>query len=241
MNYAIVLAGGSGLRAGGLLPKQFQPLKGSPVVIWSIRTFHRFDPGCRIVVVVHRDYMDFWYREIQPVCDREGIRVEIAEGGNSRIHSVRNGLLKIREMIGKHTDSPSANPIVLIHDGARPFLTTRMIDEGVKYVAEGIGAIPVLPVTDSLRIKRGEETDTVDRSLYLAVQTPQIFRYEDIYRAYLNAGDEVGLTDDASVAEQSGIKIATYSGAPINIKITNPVDFAIGEALATTLKASTTE
>lgn len=230
MNYAIVLAGGSGTRAGGLLPKQFQMLGDVPVVWHSIRQFHKFDPEPEIMVVVHPDYYEFWNREIAPLARKEFVDVHLVRGGMSRIESVKNALDEIEFKVNTF-GYPEQYVTVMIHDGARPFLTQEMIREGLSLVDEGRGAVPVIPVSDSLRMKTARGSKPVDRSLYMAVQTPQIFRLNDILGAYYQIEDEEGLTDDASVAERNGVIIATYPGAPENIKITNPIDFVIAEQI----------
>lgn len=231
MNHAIILAGGSGKRAGGILPKQFQMLGDAPIVWHSIRCFHRYDPHCRIIVPIHKDYREFWDAEIKPFSFKEGIEVTLTDGGITRIESVKKGLQKIIKQSILENYRLSSEDLVFIHDGARPFITEKIISEGAGEVACGNGAIPVVPVTDSLRRKTEFGTCPVEREKYMAVQTPQIFIFNDINRAYDQIDNERGLTDDASVAESAGIRIVTYMGDPSNIKITNPIDFQIAKAL----------
>lgn len=222
MNYAIILAGGSGTRAGGFLPKQFYPLAGIPVVWHSVRRFKEFDPECKIIIVLNKDYFGYWEEKITPMSCQDGIEVMLVEGGRSRIASVRNGLAAVP----LEKDSK-----IFIHDAARPFINSELISRGEKSVRPGVGAVPVMPVVDSLREIGGESTKSVDRSRFLIVQTPQVFMAADIIPAYNAVKDETGLTDDASVAEKNSLVITTYPGDDANIKITNPIDFSIAEIL----------
>lgn len=225
--YAIVLAGGIGSRAGGDLPKQFYKIGDMPLVCHSIKSFMEYDPACKIIVVVHPDYIGYWEREIKykyPDFDQ----VAVTEGGTSRIQSVKNGLDFIKKEI-KPKDPLPEEPIVFIHDGARPFITPSLIGRGERTVASGVGAIPVVPLSDSIRMKEKEGTKTVNRMDYVAVQTPQIFNFDEIYNAYSNIKSDSNLTDDASIGEKHGLKIITFEGDSYNIKITNPIDFKIAE------------
>lgn len=232
MNYAIILAGGSGTRAGGLLPKQFQRLVDAPVVWHSIRRFHDFDPDIQIVVPLHKNFFEFWNSRLLPLARKEGVNnIEVIEGGESRIQSVKNGLKRISEELEMNSRVSSGKVKVFIHDGARPLLDNEMIDTGSKTVRMGVGCVPVVPLSDSIRKKTDLGTVTADRSMFMCVQTPQVFMLGDIISAYSKIESEDGLTDDASVAEKSGIKIATFKGHPDNIKITNPIDFAVAETL----------
>lgn len=214
MNYAIILAGGTGSRAGGPLPKQFQKI-GERSMLWrSVEAFFAFDPMCKIILVVHPAFLKKWDTLFGEEERSSGISGIIkVEGGASRIESVRNALRFVREE-GK----------VFIHDAARPFVTAELIKRGNATVGKGIGAVPVIPLTDSLRHITPEGSEAVPRSEYVAVQTPQIFYSEDILNAYNSLTNSEGLTDDASVAERNGVKIELYKGDPANIKITTKID-----------------
>ena len=134
-------------------------------------------------------------------------------GGESRIESVKNALRTIDE-----------EGTVFIHDAARPFVSPELIGRGASAIASGCGAVPVVPLADSIRHLTADGSESVPRSEYVAVQTPQVFRSEDIKAAYFNLENEEGLTDDASVAELYGIQINLFDGEPSNIKITTPAD-----------------
>lgn len=220
MNYALILAGGTGSRAGGDLPKQFQMVHGKRMLTWSILAFRKFDPECRIIVAIHPDYMEFWSGLKEKEEDLKNIEISSVNGGKSRLESVRNGLTHIMQSA---PDSSEAK--VFIHDAARPFVTPGLIRRGSEKIVSGKGLVPVIPVTDSLRRVTAKGSEAVDRNDYRAVQTPQIFMLDDIVRAYEGAADASLFTDDASVAEKAGIEILTFEGDPANIKITTPSDF----------------
>lgn len=181
---------------------------------WSIDAFRAYDPDCGVVLVVHPDYLEKW----KELLKGEGITA--VAGGASRIESVRNGLKEI----GKE-EKDGEELLVFIHDAARPGVTPEMMRRGEAAVKPGTGAVPVVALSDSIRRLTGEGSVAVNRSEYVAVQTPQVFMYEDITRAYQELPEETGaFTDDASVAEAAGIRIVIYEGDPNNLKVTNPGD-----------------
>lgn len=218
MNYAIILAGGTGSRAGGLLPKQFQLIAGRRMFWWSVLAFRRFDPECRIILVVHPDFIDAFSDEEEST----GIPLLKVPGGSSRIESVRNGLTRI---LSECPDGAGSDEVrVFIHDAARPLVTPELIARGAEMAGKGVGAIPVVALSDSIRRLTAEGSEAADRAAFVAVQTPQIFMLPDIAAAYDAVKEGRGLTDDASVAERFGLKIVTFSGDPANFKVTNPND-----------------
>lgn len=247
MNYAIILAGGTGARAGGNLPKQFHILAGKPVLWWSLNAFRRFDPEITLVLVMHPDYCEFWSELNDSTGDP--IRSILCNGGSSRLESVSNGLSAIRDIVFRYCQSTetrlpehadSCKDVVMIHDGARPLVSGEVIGDAFSKVKEGVGVVPVTPLTDSIReiitSKRNDDESAysvmADRSRFKAVQTPQVFMLQDLMRAYDAVDfDDKTLTDDGSVAERYGIRVVLSAGDPINIKITNPNDFRIAEAL----------
>lgn len=226
MNIALILAGGVGRRAGGPLPKQFQSVNGERILWRSMRAFREFDPECRLVAVMHPDYLRVWDEEFLPEAVRLKLEVEPVAGGSSRIESVRNGLKYIATRFPQPED---AGVRVFIHDSARPLVSPALISRGAKAVAPGIGAVPVIPLADSIRMLTQEGSEAVDRSRFVAVQTPQVFMLSDILPAYVSVREEKGLTDDASVAGKAGLRIATYEGDTMNFKVTNPQDFKLLE------------
>ena len=152
--YAIIVAGGKGLRMGGELPKQFIPVEGRPVLMRTLDRFHACDSGIRIILVLPRDHQPYW----QELCREYDFRVphRIADGGPTRFHSVQNGLALV--------DDPEA--LVAVHDGVRPFVASEVI-EACYREAEAHGAVvPVIPVVETVRQLVGEASVTVPRDAY---------------------------------------------------------------------------
>lgn len=222
MNFALILAGGTGSRAGSALPKQFVAAGGRRLFWRSVEAFRTFDSECRIVLIVHPDYLERW-DELFGAEERElGFEIAKTGGGVSRIESVKNGLEFIRGLL---TEEQRSEARVFIHDSARPGVSAELIRRGSHAVGRGRGAVPVIPLADSIRRLDGAGSKAVARKDYVAVQTPQVFMFEDIYKAYSRVSADSDFTDDASVAENSGIPITLYEGAPENFKVTTPEDF----------------
>lgn len=222
MNIAIVLGGGDGTRAGGTIPKQFQLLDGTPILLRSIRAMI-LGGANKIYVVVHPEFL----REWEEILETEPCNTSLVCGGSSRWHSVKNALLAIDE------DGFSTTDIIAVHDGARPLVPEAIVKNGWREATRFNVAVPAIPVTDSLRqIDKHDHNQSiaVDRNLYRAVQTPQLFRADILMQAY-SQPQLPTFTDDASVVESIGQNIHLFPGSPINIKITNPSDFAIADTL----------
>lgn len=219
----IIVAAGTGSRFGSEMPKQFLPLCGTPVVAHAINAFREaLGAGTRILLVLSESMIPLWRR----LCADLAIESpEIVTGGATRWESVRNAIAALDDA------SPSAT--VLIHDGARPLVTPDVIRRAASCALNTDGAIPAVPVTDSLRRLDDSEvmSEPVDRSLFRAVQTPQAFslwRLRDAYR--LPYQDD--FTDDASVLAAAGFQnVVLVGGSPENIKITTPVDMLLAEAI----------
>lgn len=217
---AIIVAGGSGLRAGGEVPKQLQFLNGEPVFAHSIRAFLRHDRDTRIILVVNKVYTDMFRAYIDTMQKSYAFDCMIVEGGVSRAHSVLNALKALKH-IEQRTDM-----LVAIHDAARPLVSEEIIARGWMCAHEKGAAVPVIPLTDSIRhLDTDTSSHSVPRAEYVAVQTPQIFRAHLLLQAYslLETGeiDAAKVTDDASVAELAGHKVSLYPGELKNIKITD--------------------
>ncbi len=230
---AIILAGGAGTRAGGSVPKQFRLLCGRPVVWWSMKAFHDEDPDTQIVLVVHPGYFDDWEILMSELPEEERMPHTLCCGGKDRVSSVANGLLMLKEVLAGGVKDCR----IAVHDGARPLLSSAMIERGWQAAEEGRCGVPAVPCVNSLRrlVRDGDGADSgasvsVVRADYVEVQTPQIFLYEDAMRTIGNP-PEGTFTDDASIAEACGMSVRLYAGEPSNIKITNPEDFKIAEAL----------
>ena len=216
--YAIIVAGGKGTRMGKEIPKQFIEIAGKPILAHTLENFARFDPNIELIVVLPAEQQSYW-REL---CTDYGITVphHIADGGETRFHSVCHGLALV-----------SGDGLVAIHDGVRPLVSHRVIAHCFQAAAEKGGAIPVLPLTDSLRqILPGNTSQAVDRSRFVTVQTPQTFRIGEIKQAYNRPFDPI-YTDDASVYEAAGYTPHLVEGNRENLKITLPIDLAVAEIL----------
>lgn len=225
--YVLIVAGGKGLRMGGDLPKQFIPLEGKPVLMHTLEAFHRWDASAELVLVLPEDHQSYW----NMLCREIGCKVphRIANGGETRFHSVRNGLQFLSEEIG-NTSGRNEKVLIAVHDGVRPFVSSDVIAACFDEAEKSGAAIPVIPMIDSLRETDEKGSHPVDRSRYFAVQTPQVFCSELLLKAY---GQEFSalFTDDASVVEAMGEVIHMVTGNRENIKITTPFDLLVAESL----------
>ncbi len=220
--YAVIVAGGEGNRAGGSIPKQFQLLKGVPMLWWSVRAFHEEDPDTKIILVLHPGFLDDWdilFAEL-PEADRK-IPVHISCGGRSRLESVRNGLMSVPDV---------EDALVAIHDAARPLVSPSLIARGWEAAGKYKAAVPVTPMTDSIRRIEGTVSVAVPRKDYVKVQTPQVFDATLLKAAYYKTLTS-DMTDDASVAEAAGSSIYLFEGSPYNMKVTDPLDLAVAATL----------
>ena len=218
--YAIIVAAGSGRRAGSPLPKQFHTLGGRTVFMHSVIRFLDDAPEVTVIVVCHPDFIQLVEKEMDGLGAAEWL---VVPGGNSRPESVRNGINAIRTRLGT-----GKSALIAVH-----LVSALMIREGWHAAEEYLAAVPALPVTDSLRqLSEDGRSEALDRSRFVAVQTPQVFRADILLRAYDRPKGDLSLfTDDASLVEASGVPVALYPGSPENIKITHPRDFAIAEAI----------
>jgi len=216
-NFVIIVAGGSGSRMGTEIPKQFLELFGKPVLMHTIQVFHDFDPESKIILVLPEEQQQFW----KGLCLKHSFSLvhQVVSGGKTRFHSVQNGLSQI-----------DGEGIVFIHDGVRPLVSRETLSRCLETALKSGNAIPVLPVTESLRKLEDEQNISVDRSKYFSVQTPQTFRRDQILEAFQQEFDSA-FTDDASVAEKAGFSIHMVEGNRENIKITTPIDLIVAEAL----------
>ena len=218
MNYAIILAAGSGKRMGTHIPKQFLDLAGRPVLAWTLTAFERADRIDRVVLVVGQEDIDtcreqFGNKKFSKV-------VEVIAGGAERQDSVACGLRVI----------PQNADVVAVHDGARAYITPEDINAVVLAAAECGAAVLGIPVTDTVKRVQGDQvTATLDRSTLRAVQTPQAFRREVIFRAHRAARESGYLgTDDTALVERLGEAVTIVPGRADNIKITSPEDLDMG-------------
>lgn len=220
MDYAIIVAGGKGLRMGGDIPKQFLPIGDKPVLMRTIERFREYSASLHIILVLPKAQQEYW----RQLCAQYSFAVEhqIADGGATRYHSVQNGLNLIPD---------DATGIVGIHDGVRPFVSIEVIDRCYETARTHDAVIPVTPVIETLRHINADGSGTnVLRSDYRLVQTPQTFDIQLLKRANEQPYSE-SFTDDASVVEAIGQKVTMIDGNRENIKITTPFDLAIAEQL----------
>ena len=217
--YAVIVAGGKGLRMGGDVPKQFLPIGGKPVLMHTIEAFRRALDDVEIVLVLPAEQHDYW----QKLCkDYKFHSPElIAKGGETRFHSVKNGLSLLPNDI---------EAVVGVHDGVRPFVSKETIRRCFAAAAEGKAVVPVVAVVETVRqILPDGKSVTRPRDEYRLVQTPQTFPLALLKEAYQQPFSDA-FTDDASVVEALGKDIVMIEGNRENIKITTPSDLRIAES-----------
>jgi 2-C-methyl-D-erythritol 4-phosphate cytidylyltransferase len=215
--YAIIVAGGSGMRMGVEVPKQFIEILGKPIIIHTLTVFINAYPDIEIIVVMNSKWHHLWEKVLRQFPVRNFLIT--TDGGPTRFHSVKNGLNKI-------SDDQS---VVAIHDAVRPLVQEDVIHAAFKEAEVFGNAIPVVPVYESIRMKDGPFNEPVDRNKLLIVQTPQCFQTALIKDAYRQNFDEK-FTDDALVLENTGERIRLVAGNIENIKITKPSDIRIAES-----------
>ncbi len=215
--YVIIVAGGSGSRMQAAIPKQFLLLNGQPVLMHTIAAFTNTITSPSIIVVLPADYHDYW----KQLCRDHQFTIphQLVSGGETRFHSVKNGLSLI-----------NGDAVIAVHDAVRPLISPILIDEAFTYAAQNGNAIVAVQSRDSIRqLKDGQTSALLRNEIYL-VQTPQVFKSDLLRRAY-QQDFKPDFTDDASVVEQLGININIVNGSYTNIKITFPEDIAIAELL----------
>jgi 2-C-methyl-D-erythritol 4-phosphate cytidylyltransferase / 2-C-methyl-D-erythritol 2,4-cyclodiphosphate synthase len=210
---ALLVAAGSGQRLGGGVPKQFRPIAGKPMVRWAAEAFRQHPRVDAVRIVIGEDQ--------QALADAAFSGLEVGPmivGGAERSDSVRNGLKEVAE------------GIVLVHDAARPFCPPAVVDALLAKLTDHDGAVPVLPVRDTIAQGDGLLTGHLDRSRLLRVQTPQAFHVEDLLLAYEEAGRSAA-TDESSVMVAAGLKVATVEGDALLDKITTQSDYERAESI----------
>lgn len=213
--FALIVAGGSGTRMNSDIPKQFLEIAGLPVIMHTINAFVKFDTEIEFILVLPESQLSNW----RLLCEKHhfDIKHKTALGGTTRFYSVKNGLELIDE-----------EAIVFIHDAVRPLVSVATIQNCINCATTNGNALPVIQVTDSVRIADGGNNHPADRSKIYLVQTPQTFQTSLIKKAYKIAqGDN--FTDDASVLESVGSTINLVEGNRENIKITTPADLIVAE------------
>ena len=236
--YVIIVAGGKGLRMGTEIPKQFLPIGGRPLLMRTLERFREYSPTLQMILVLPKAQQDYWRELCQqynfPLPQQGGARggsfplpqlgeegrglYLLADGGETRFHSVQNGLALIPD---------DAEGVVGVHDGVRPFPNIDVIRRCYETARIKKAVVPVIPVVETLRhITEG----TKPRGDYRLVQTPQTFDIQLLKAANRQPYND-GFTDDASVVEAFGFDITLVEGNRENIKITTPYDLKIAEIL----------
>ena len=227
MDYVIIVAGGKGLRMGSDIPKQFLPIGGKPVLMRTLERFREYSPTLQIILVLPKAQQNYW----EKLCQKHNFTVvyQMADGGETRFHSVQHGLALIPE---------DAEGVVGVHDGVRPFPSVEVIRNCYETARTAKAVIPVIPVVETVRRITQKEPSllfnsasiTVPRNEYRLVQTPQCFDIQLLKAANRQPYND-GFTDDASVVEAFGHAITLVEGNRENIKITTPYDLKIAEVL----------
>jgi 2-C-methyl-D-erythritol 4-phosphate cytidylyltransferase len=215
--YAVIVAGGSGLRMGTQVPKQFLLLCGKPVLSHTLTAFQDAYEDMEIILVLPEEHMETGKKILYSTYAPH--RIRMVAGGPTRYHSVANGLQCIRE-----------KAIIFVHDGVRCLVTTDLIRRCYEQAVEWGNAIPAIACTDSIRIETGNGSQVLDRSKIRIIQTPQTFD-SDLLQAAFEQGYQESFTDEAGVVERSGTPIHLIEGEPTNIKITRPIDLALAEKI----------
>ncbi|OOM74412.1 2-C-methyl-D-erythritol 4-phosphate cytidylyltransferase [Clostridium sp. BL-8] len=218
---AIVLAGGRGKRMGAVQSKQYIDLNGKPILYYTLKQFIMNKLIDYIILVVPEDEVSYCKNK---VLNRYGLKVDkLVAGGKERQDSVYNALSQMEN-----------SDIVLIHDGARPFVSDKIINDAVKYAEIYKAAAPGVMPKDTIKVK-GENNfsvETLTRNKLVAIQTPQAFEFNLIYDCHKEVKKRgIVVTDDTSVVELFGNKVYIYEGDYTNIKITTPEDLALAKHL----------
>jgi 2-C-methyl-D-erythritol 4-phosphate cytidylyltransferase len=212
----IITAGGIGTRMGETLPKQFLLLKQRPVLIHTLEAFYAFDPHAQLIITLPREWQSYW----QELLEKYNIEIahQLVDGGKERFHSIQNALqICVGMQIG-------------IHDGVRPLVSQATIKRCFDGLDFAKAVVPVLKPKDSLRMGSEAQSESVDRSAYFLVHTPQCFDAQTLKAAY-QQGYDPKFTDDASVVEAQNIRPLLVESNEENMKITTPIDLKILHAL----------
>lgn len=228
MDYIIIVAGGKGLRMGGDIPKQFLPVSGLPVLMRTMLRFREYSPELNIILVLPKAQQDYWHS----LCAQYqfDMTYQLADGGQTRFHSVQNGLALVPD---------DAEGVVGVHDGVRPFVSVDVIRRCFEQARLQKAVIPVVPVVETLRhiipessssVNSPAHSVTVPRDEYRLVQTPQCFDIQLLKEANKQPYQDA-FTDDASVVEAYGYGVTLVDGNRENIKITTPADLLLAESI----------
>ena len=213
----IIVAGGSGTRMGAAMPKQFIELNGKPILMHTLENLHEMDGTMQLILVLPKNQFPFWYELKEK--HRFNLKHELAEGGETRFLSVKNGMARVLDA-----------DLIGVHDGVRPFPSVDLVNACFRSAELNGAAIPTMPIVQSLRRITNAHREAVDRNDYVAVQTPQCFRAQILRKAFGQA-DRTDYSDDATVVESAGHRIHLVEGTPENIKITTPFDLELAQLI----------
>ena len=222
--YAIIVAGGTGSRMGSSTPKQFLLLNDKPILYYTLKVFLEAYEDVQIILVLPEEYTELGREIIDAYFDYS--RIQITSGGETRFHSVKNGLAL--------ADKES---IIFVHDAVRCLVTIDLIHRCFENALKTGSAVPALRSKDSVRLLNEEENDNevLDRSKVVFIQTPQTFHSRILVSAF-EIDYKERFTDEATVVEAFGLKISLIEGEESNIKITRPIDLFVAEKLLTEKK-----
>jgi 2-C-methyl-D-erythritol 4-phosphate cytidylyltransferase len=222
--FALIPAAGMGKRMGASINKQYLQLSGKPIVAHTLQIFQDCQAISGIILVIPEDEIPYCRREVVEKYNLTKVLVIVA-GGTERQHSVRNGLLTLQQYA-------SADDVILIHDGVRPFIDSQILQDSITLAATGIGALVAVQTKDTIKVvKDGVVASTPERSGLWQAQTPQSFPFGQILNAHKKAIQDSFLgTDDSSLLERCGGTVRIVAGSYRNIKITTPEDLLLAEA-----------
>lgn len=214
----IITAGGIGKRMESDLPKQFLLLDGKAILVHCVEQFYSYDSEIQIIITLPTSWISYW----EKLCLSSNFKIKhiLVDGGVERYDSIKNALEKAN------------GQLIAIHDGVRPLVSVKLIQEGFELAEEMGSAIPVAPIKESIRFVDKGENKSLNRAHYFTVQTPQIFQEAILRKAY-QIPFHSAITDDASLVEESGVDLSLFTGEERNIKITTPMDLKIAELLLT--------
>lgn len=209
-HYVIIVAGGVGKRMNSPLPKQFIEINEKPIIFHTIEKFLAFDLSTQFIISLHKDYISLWKKLL--ITHSFSFKHQVVTGGEERFHSVKNALALVPN-----------DAIVGIHDAVRPYVNQQTITNCFEGAKKHHAAIPVINVTDTIRLIENNTSKTLERVNLRAVQTPQYFNSNLIKESY-NQSYRSKFTDDASVVEANGNEVFLVEGNVENIKITSRID-----------------
>ncbi len=212
---AIIVAGGTGIRMGGKIPKQFIEINNKPVIIYSFEAFYHYDKSIRFILALHPDYFSLWEKIIRKYPDFTDH--EVVKGGKTRFHSVRNAVRIIR-----------VESLIAVHDAVRPLVNNETIARCFETAEVKGCAVPCMEISESLRELTYSGSRPIDRNNIRTIQTPQVFRSDILIKAYRQKYSSK-YSDDSTVVENAGYKITLTEGNRHNIKITTKEDMVLAE------------